>query len=264
MTTPVDSPSSEGTSGTGSRPQRAIFRFYEELNDFLPSAWRKTDIERRFPYPAAVKDFIEGLGVPHTEVDLVLINGVSVDFGHPVRDGDRVSVYPKFESLDIGSLTRLRPAPLREIRFVVDVNLGRLAGYLRMTGFDTSYRNDADDASLVAISHREHRILLTRDRQLLKHGDVSHGYYVRHRHPAQQLREILRRFDLCNSLDPFSRCLRCNRRLKPAAKSTVQDRIPPRTRRCYDRFWRCTGCHRIYWEGSHYRRMRALIDEVCR
>lgn len=247
----------------GAPPCRAVFRFYEELNDFLPRPRRKTDIEHSFPYPAPVKDMIEGLGIPHTEVDLILINGVSADFHQPVRHGDRVSVYPKFEALDISGLTRLRPAALREVRFVVDVNLGRLAGYLRMAGFDTLYRNDFTDLDLSGISRDEHRILLTRDRQLLKHGHITHGYYVRSPHPAQQLREVLQRFDLCGMLAPFQRCLRCNQRLMPVAKARVRDRLPPRTRRYYDRFWHCNRCDRIYWEGSHYQRMRALIDGVC-
>lgn len=244
-------------------PHKAAVRFYEELNDFLPSALRKRDIEHRFLSPTAVKDVIEALGVPHTEVDLILVNGASVGFDHPVRDGDRVSVYPKFEALDISGLTRLRPAPLREIRFVVDANLGRLAGYLRMAGFDTLYRNDFTDPALIEISRREHRILLTRDRQLLKHGDLTHGYYVRSRHPTGQLREVVRRFDLCEVLAPFQRCLRCNQPLTSIAKADVYHRLPPRTRRYYDRFWYCSRCDRIYWAGSHYQRMQAVIGKIC-
>lgn len=263
MTRPVDSPRSGAEARPPSTPRRAVFRFYEELNDFLPPRWRKTDIERDVLCPAAVKDVIEGFGVPHTEVDLILINGVSVDFGHPVQAGDRVSVYPRFEALDITSITRLRPAPLRETRFVVDVNLGRLAAYLRMAGFDTLYRNDTSDARLVEISRDAQRILLTRDRQLLKHGDITHGYYVRSDRPARQLQEVMQRFDLCHTLTPFSRCLRCNQQLTPVPKAEIRDRLPPRTRRYYDRFWLCSRCGRIYWKGSHYHRMQAMVDEVC-
>src|SRR3989338_9144205 len=114
---------------------RAHFRFYEELNDFLPPERRKTTFTREFRNRASVKDMIEALGVPHTEVDLILVNGASVDFSYLVQDGDRISVYPMFESFDIRPLVHLRPRPLREPKFVLDTHLGKLAVYLRLLGF---------------------------------------------------------------------------------------------------------------------------------
>lgn len=102
-------------------------------------------VEKQFFVPASVKDMIEGIGVPHTEVDLVLVNGESSDFSRLVQNGDRVAVYPVFESIDIAPVLRLRPQPLRELRFVLDVHLGRLAGYLRTLGFDAVYSNRASD-----------------------------------------------------------------------------------------------------------------------
>ncbi|MEK7405630.1 MAG: Mut7-C RNAse domain-containing protein, partial [Acidobacteriota bacterium] len=146
----------------------AHFRFYGELNDFLSPERRMTAFPHSFELPAPVKDMIEGLGVPHTEVDLILANGESVDFSYVVRDGDRISVYPVFESLDITPLLRLRERPLRQPRFVLDAHLGKLAAYLRMLGFDTLYRNDYQDPELVALAARDKRILLTRDVGLLK------------------------------------------------------------------------------------------------
>jgi hypothetical protein len=157
----------------------AWFRFYAELNDFLPPARRMTAFEHPFLDAAPVKDMIESFGVPHTEIDLILANGASVDFAYLVQDGDHISVYPVFEALDITPVLRLRPQPLRESRFVLDAHLGRLAGYLRMAGFDTLYRNDFTDPELAYISHDEHRILLTRDIGLLKRSMVTHGYFVR-------------------------------------------------------------------------------------
>jgi uncharacterized protein with PIN domain len=235
------------------------FRFYAELNDFLPESRRQRAFIHRFWGTPSVKDVIESLGVPHTEVDLILVNGESVDFTYRVRQSDRVSVYPVFESLDIQPLLRLRPAPLRETRFVVDIHLGRLAAYLRMLGFDTRYENDATDAHLASVSTGEHRILLTKDRGLLKRSQVTHGYCVRGIGPRRQLTEIVQRFDLLGSIHPFQRCLRCNAALMHVEKGAVEDRLPPGVKQLHNEFRQCSACGKIYWKGSHYDRMQQLI-----
>ena len=128
----------------------ASFRFYEELNDFLPRENRKRAFDYAFNGTPAVKDAIEAIGVPHTEVDLILVDGVSVGFAHLLQGGERVAVYPTFERLDISPLNRLRPQPLREPRFILDVHLGKLARYLRLAGFDAAYGDEADDAAIAA------------------------------------------------------------------------------------------------------------------
>lgn len=234
-------------------------RFYEELNDFLPPDRRKLAFAHPLNNGGSVKDLIESLGVPHTEVDLILVNGASVDFGYRVQDGDRISVYPVFEALDISPLVHLRPAPLRVTRFVLDTHLGRLAAYLRLLGFDTLYRNDYDDPTLARISVDEHRILLTRDRRLLMHKQITHGYYVRARQPHAQLLEILTRFDLFGARRPFTRCLHCNGLVHPVAKAQIDHRLLPRTRAYYEEFWQCDDCGKVYWKGSHYQRMQQMI-----
>ena len=240
----------------------AHFRFYAELNDFLPADKRQRDFLHRFGLSPSIKDMIEALGVPHTEVDLILVNGRSVDFSYLVRDGDQISVYPVFESIDISPLVRVRPQPLRESRFVLDVHLGRLATYLRLLGFDTLYRNDYADAELARISSNEGRILLSRDRGLFKRSVVTHGYCLRTTNPRQQLVEVLRRFDLVDSIKPFRRCLRCNGLLQPVAKAATIDRLQPKTRQHYHEFCRCQNCDHIYWKGSHYERMQRFIARV--
>jgi len=242
--------------------KRAYFRFYAELNDFLPQERRFVTFTYPFDLSPSVKDAIEALGVPHTEVDLILANGESVDFSYVLRDDDRISVYPVFESIDITPLVRVRPRPLRQTRFVLDTHLGRLAVYLRMLGFDTLYRNDYRDEELARISSEERRILLTRDRGLLKRNAVTRGYCVRSTEPRQQLIEVLRRFDLFGSLAPFQRCLRCNGTLQPVRKEEVINRLPPRTRRYYDEFRICIRCGQIYWKGSHYQRMQRFAEWV--
>lgn len=237
-------------------------RFYAELNDFLPPTKRQRTFVHRLKERAAIKDVIEAVGVPHTEVDLVLVNGESVDFTYLVQDGDRISVYPVFETIDITPLTRVRPRPLREPRFVVDTHLGKLAVYLRMLGFDTIYRNDWDDTTLAHLSQSEHRILLTRDRGLLKRSVVTHGYHVRATHPEHQVAEVVQRFDLFRALAPFRRCLRCNGVLTSVTKAAIVDQLPPKIRQYYDEFHRCQGCHRVYWKGTHYQRMEQLMQRL--
>ena len=244
--------------------KRAYFRFYAELNDFLPPWRRMVPFACSFETSGSVKDMIEALGVPHTEVDLILANGSSVDFSYAVQNGDYISIYPVFESIDIKPLLRVRPEPLREIRFVLDTHLGRLAGYLRMMGFDTLYRNDYQDEELVRISTNARRLLLTRDRGLLKRRAVTRGYFVRATEPRQQLAEVLRRFDLYRSIVPFARCLRCNGSLQAAEKQLIQDRLPPKTKQYFDEFRVCEACDRIYWKGSHYQRMQRLIERLLK
>lgn len=234
-------------------------RLYGPLNDFLPAHRRQVTWTHVVDGHPSVKDLIESLGVPHPEIDLILVDGVSVPFAYAVQGGDRIAVFPRFMTFDIGTLTRVRPQPLDRVRFVVDVHLGRLARHLRLIGLDTAYRVDADDAALAELADREGRILLTRDHGLLKRRAVAHGYFIRETHPHRQLVEVLRRFGPLD-LQPFSRCLRCNGLLREVPKSAVDAGLLPRTRRHYDRFEACSGCGRIYWKGSHWKRLTLAID----
>ncbi|MCS6937155.1 MAG: Mut7-C ubiquitin/RNAse domain-containing protein [Candidatus Bipolaricaulota bacterium] len=240
----------------------AVFRFYGELNDFLPPKHRQRDIEYSFGNAPAVKDAIEALGVPHTEVDLIVVNGQSVGFSHRLRDGDRVAVYPVFESLDISPIVQLREKPLRQIAFVADVHLGKLARLLRLLGFDTLHSNEYDDSELVALAARERRIVLTRDRGLLKHNAVTHGYWLRSTDPVQQAREVLRRFHLETLIAPFQRCLVCNGQLVSVEKHQILERLPPNVAATHDEYLLCTSCHRFYWRGTHYPRLEAQIAKI--
>ncbi len=237
----------------------AEFRFYEELNDFLLPEQRKQTIRYRFSGHPGVKDPIEVFGVPHTEVELIVVNGQSVGFDYQLQAGDRVAVYPVFESLDITPLLRLREKPLRNPRFILDVNLGKLAKRMRLLGFDSLYRNDYRDAEVVNIAMTEQRIVLTRDRRLLFVKHISHGYWVRAVNVESQIEEVLCRFDLHKSIHPFVRCLVCNGVLESVSKADILDRLEPKTRLYFDVFHRCVDCQRIYWEGSHMENMRRRI-----
>jgi len=245
-------------------PQRSLawFRFYEELNDFLPASRRKRRFPHAFTRRASIKDMIEALGVPHTEIEVILANGDSVDFSYIVNDGDDISVYPMFESLDIRPLLKLRPQPLRRSRFVLDTHLGRLARYLRLLGFDCLYQNNFQDDELAVISSEQQRTLLTRDRLLLQRKIITRGYFVRSKLPLEQTVEVLRRFDLSGDIRPLGRCIRCNGLLEDIGKDAIEARLEPKTRRYYRRFRICPDCGQIYWRGSHFRQMTQLIDAI--
>jgi uncharacterized protein with PIN domain len=240
----------------------ATFRFYEELNDFLAPERRGREFACVCARAATTKHMIEALGVPHTEVELVLVNGASVGFGTLLRDGDRVAVYPKFEALDVTPLLRVREHPLRETRFVADAHLGGLAHLLRMTGFDTLYDNGFADDEIERLAAAQGRIVLTRDRELLKRRTITHGCYVHALRSPLQLREVFERLDLARSARPFTLCLNCNVALQPIDKAEVEAQLPPRVRERYTRFSTCPACRRVYWEGSHWQRMRAMVEGI--
>jgi uncharacterized protein with PIN domain len=212
----------------------------------------------------AVKDVIEAAGVPHPEVDVILVNGQPVTFAYRVHPGDEIAAYPVDAA---GGDTahpgqHLQPPITSEPRFVLDTHLGRLAAYLRLLGLDAAYDNHRTDEELADCASREDRILLTRDVGLLKRGAIRQGHFVRATHPAQQLHEVVLRYDLTRFLRPFTRCLRCNTPLAPVAASAVADRLPPAVRTRQHEFWRCPACERVYWRGSHYQRMLALVERL--
>ncbi len=240
------------------------FRFYEELGTFLPPACRKQAFIHVFDGTPTVKDRIESLGVPHTEVDLILVDGEPVGFSHKLHGGERVSVYPMFECFELGDACRLRPHPLREPRFVLDVHLGRLAAYLRLLGFDSLYRNDYEDDQLLWVSRAEHRILLSRDTGLLKRAALTHGAFLHATDPRRQVREVMDRFQLDALVAPFTRCARCNgpvTLVHEAEQESVAASIgfvPA----AGGRFSRCGDCGQLYWPGSHLVRLRKRLAEV--
>jgi uncharacterized protein with PIN domain len=248
--------------GAPQKTRVAEIRFYAELNDFLPPERRQRDLRYGFVVGPSIKDVIEALGVPHTEVDLILANGDPVDFGYRLADGDHISVYPVFEALDVSRASRLRPEPLRHVRFVADGHLGTLARYLRLLGFDTKFGADWTDEVLTNVSATEQRILLTRDRGLLKRRTVTRGLFIRHDEPEAQVIDVVRRLHLVDRLQPFTRCMACNGLLEGVDKSMIVERLEPGTRRHFDEFRRCRECDRLYWAGSHHARLRGLVARV--
>ena len=243
----------------------AHFRFYAELNNFL-APWHR---QRMFSHPcsrdATVKHMIEALGVPHTEVELICVDGVPVGFSHRLQDGERVSVYPAFtlfDIVDIAPSLRLRPEPEAPGRFIADAHLGQLAKSLRMLGFDVLYRNDYSDAQVAHIAAEEDRIVLTRDRDLLIRKEIIRGCYLHAIDTDAQMAEVIARFRLAPFVRAFSRCLTCNGELRAVDKHKVEQRVPPHSRQFYERFYECAGCAQVYWEGSHVARMRVRVEQM--
>ncbi len=243
--------------------KHAELRFYAELRDFLSTDRTSGTVVRSFDVAGSVKDTIEACGVPHTEVALILANGRAVDFGYRVRDRDRITVYPPFRALDVEPAWLVSPQPLPAARFVLDGHLGKLAKHLRLLGFDSAYDVAWTDHQLVEISTREARVLLTRDIGALMHAVLARGYFVRATDPWEQLLEVIGRFDLGSWLDAFSRCLACNGELVAVEKAEVSDSLLAATQRHFDEFHRCPDCERVYWQGSHYAHLRALVERVA-
>lgn len=232
----------------------AHFEIAASLQMLLKRDLRNQPVALRFQGAQSVKHLIESLGIPHTEIGLLTANGGEIGQDYLVQDGDRIEVSPVAQAVDETS----------EPRFVLDGHLGKLASHLRMLGLDSLYHNAYKDEELVRISLNEVRILLTRDRLLLMHKVITRGYLLRSMNSTEQLHEVVQRFRLVKWVRPFERCMRCNHLLRPVTKERVLEKLEPLTKKYYDEFKLCPDCGQVYWKGSHYERMLALIDKVSR
>ncbi len=238
---------------------RIHLTFYGDLSFFLKPQTQQ--IERRLSERTSVKDAIEACGVPHTEVDLILVDGDPVDFAHVLSHESAIDVYP-IDSKRQTLFPKDRLQALQIHKFVADGHLGKLVRDLRLLGIDVAYDSAAEDRQLVAAAVERERALLTRDRRLLMHGAVRHGYYLRSQYPLEQTVEVLRRFELLPAINPFSRCLRCNAFLEPVPKERVIDRLEPLTKIHYQNFRRCSACGQVYWAGSHFEKLEARVAKL--
>lgn len=243
-------------------PVIATFRFYAQLATFLAPQRRARSFESRCAEAATTKHMIEALGVPHTEVDFLLVNGEPAGLDRILHDGDRVAVYPKFESIALGELPRVRELLPGPPRFIADAHLGGLARLLRMAGFDTLYDNNYRDGDIEDIAEQEERIVLTRDRELLKRRGIEVGCYVHALKAAEQFREIAGRLDLAPQMHAFTLCLSCNAPLRSVDKALVAERLPPAVRASHEEFSTCDVCRGVFWKGSHWKRMCELLEGI--
>ena len=238
---------------------RVGLTFHGDLSFFLRS--KAATIERELTERTSIKDVIEACGVPHTEVDLILMDGAPVNFAAILIQDTVVDVYPVSEERSLFfPEDRLQVRNME--RFVADGHLGKLVRDLRLLGIDVAYDRDAEDRQLVKVASTEDRALLTRDRRLLMHSAVRNGYYLRSQNPLEQTVEVLRRFNLEAAFAPFTRCLRCNAPLEPAEKEKVLGQLEPLTKIYYDQFRRCAGCGQVYWSGSHFEKLRKRIETI--
>jgi uncharacterized protein len=241
-------------------PFTVRLNFHGDLSFFLKSTAGPL-VERRLAKKSSVKDIIESCGVPHPEVDLIVIDAQPVDFGFALEMDRVVDVYPtRFRSPTFFPENRLQSMHIE--KFVADGHLGKLVRDLRLLGVDVAYDAAAEDRQLLRVAKIDDRALLTRDRRLLMHAVVQHGYYLRSQDPLEQTIEVLRRFDLLPILAPFTRCLRCNASLNPVQKTEIVDKLEPLTRIYYDDFRRCTDCGQIYWRGSHFAKLEGRIANL--
>lgn len=235
-------------------------RFRGDLDFFLGARAGQAVIERQITEKTSIKDVIEACGVPHPEVDLILVDDQTVGFDHTLANDAKVEVFPVESRRTDPAEKRLQATGIS--RFAADGHLGRLTRDLRLLGFDVAYDQLADDRQLLEVMARENRALLTRDRRLLMHAIVQHGYCPRSQNPGEQTIEVIRRFDLSDLIAPFTRCLRCNAPLEEAAKAEIIDKLEPLTKIYYHQFRRCPGCKQIYWSGSHFPKLQRRIEEI--
>ena len=195
---------------------------------------------------------VESLGVPLTEVGGLVVDGREVPASHVPTAG---------ESVEVRTVERPQRVPGAPLRFLVDVHLGTLARRLRLLGVDAAYEStDIGDPALAACSAAERRVMLSRDRGLLRRRELWAGAFVYSTQPDDQLRDVLGRFE--PELRPWTRCTACNGMLKEAAKEEVADRLEGGTQRSYDVFAQCEECGRVYWRGAHHDRLDAIVERA--
>ncbi len=238
------------------------FRLYAELNDFIPKDKKQKAFQKSFKAPITVRETLISLGIPLSEIDLVLVNGKSVHLSTQLKENDFVSVFPVFETIDISTTTRIRQSGLRKTKFILDAHLGKLAKYLRMLGFDTLYNNNFKDDEIIETAINEQRIILTRDKLLLASDKVSHGYYVRATNKHEQLKEVVYKFDLYSQFKSFTRCMTCNSELQKTDKNNIADRINSEIYEIFNEFYFCIDCQKVFWKGSHFERMEKYIKDL--
>ena len=241
-------------------PFTVRLNLHGDLDFFVRSESRGQRIARSLREKTSVKDVIESCGVPHPEVDLILVSGQSVDFHYTLGTDTDIEFYPVGTGFTEFKQQRLQATTASS--FVADGHLGKLVRNLRLLGFDVAYDPKADDPQLLRVMERENRALLTRDRRLLMHAIVETGYYPRSQNADEQTVEVIRRFNLLDSIAPFTRCIRCNGLLRNVSKAEIVERLEPLTNIYYEQFQRCTDCEQIYWPGSHFSKLQKRLEKI--
>jgi len=240
---------------------QAKISFLGNLNDFLSPENRNQIIEYNFKESPSIKDVIESLGPPHTEVEAIVSDGIKVSFAHKLKNNENIEVFPAGEFIKANTSNILREN-LLEFRFIVDANVGKLAKYMRMLGFDTFYDLNIHDPEIAKISEQENRIVLTRDLGLLKRKNVTYGYFLRETQISAQVAEVVKRYSLIDKINAFSRCLECNGYVIAVEKALIKEKLDPGVFNDYNEFFNCMDCNKIYWKGFHYETMLNSIKKL--
>ncbi|MCU7549032.1 Mut7-C ubiquitin/RNAse domain-containing protein [Chitinophagaceae bacterium LB-8] len=236
-----------------------FFYFHKSLNDFLSVSKRNSWISYTFHGISSVKDAIEALGIPHPEVDIILVHNLSVDFTYRLKENDHIDVYPILPDHVFPENYSLSKKYIGLDQFVLDVHLGKLGKAMRVLGIDSLMENNFSDQKIAQIAASENRIVLTRDVGLLKHKVIKCGYWIRSQYWEEQLSEVVERFNLRNKMKPFTRCTVCNGIIEPVSKDVVIDQLPLVSKQLFTEFFQCTNCKRVYWKGSHYEHMEEWV-----
>jgi uncharacterized protein with PIN domain len=242
----------------------AYFRFHGDLEALVHEKFSRGKTGYHFQGSPGVKDVIEAMGVPHTEVDVILANGKSVTFEYQLKGLDDIQLFPPGANCAEKKRHHLCSKPIGSVAFIADVHLGSLARKLRLLGFDTLYQNDIDDRELIERGVFEDRVILTKDRGVLKHKRVNYGYLVRGLKLNTQVLEVLRRYDLYHQIHLFARCTVCNNFLEEVSKPVIAHLLKPNTKKYFDQFHLCKGCQRIYWKGSHFNQINEWANALLR
>jgi uncharacterized protein with PIN domain len=235
------------------------FRAYGTLNDFIPAGLKQKTFSLAFKTPITVGEVAESIGIPLSEIKLVLVNSETVDYSKRLKENDFISLYPAFEQINISPVSGAMGRDKEFPSFILDAHLGKLAKYLRMLGFDTLYQNNYIDRQIIDIAADEGRMILTRDKILLKSKEAQQGYYVRAIEKHEQLKEIVGKFGLAGKFRSFTRCMMCNAEMEKKSKVEVLDKIDAGTARIFSEFLYCPGCDKVFWKGSHFERKEKLI-----
>lgn len=242
----------------------AYFIFHGFLTSLLTRRHLAGELVYQFSHSPSVKDAIEACGVPHTEVNQILLNHQSVSFRDQLKDLDQLDIYPYDCLVETALPLYLCSMPEHPLRFILDVHLGKLARRLRLLGFDCFYGNALNDAEIIGISLRDQRIILTCDRGILKHNCVNHGLLIRSEKADEQVQEVLKRYRLYGEELPLIRCPLCNGYLNPVDKETILHLLLPKTAMYFQEFHRCADCGKIYWQGAHHKSLCQWISATRR
>jgi len=241
---------------------QAFFYFFGSLNDFLPEEKKGQKFVYHFKGIASVKNLIEAIGVPHSEIRKITNNNRKKFFNYTVKDNDLIRIYPYNYGINKFILSLSSVFINCKIKFIIDVHLGKLGKYLKICGFDVLYNWKWDDNDIIKYANRDNRIILTHDAGLLKNKKVNKGYWTRSQNPDEQIVEVIDRYHLSGKIKPLKRCLHCNNLLVKTSKTEIKNKVPFMIFNKYRQFLCCHKCDNIYWKGPHYDSMKAFIKKI--